>query len=73
MMTGQQSRAAVGVAVGLALNVSLGVVLIPPLGATGAAIAAATGLVAANLIHVMVARTMLGIDATAAGLPPRRP
>ena len=72
MMTGQQRRASVGVAVGLMINVGLGVLLIPQSGATGAAVAAASGIIVANVIHVIVARSTVGIDATVLGLRPRR-
>ncbi len=72
MMTGQQDRASIGVAAGLLTNICLGVLLIPGSGPTGAAIAAATGIVTANLIHVIVARSTVGIDATVLGLRPRR-
>ena len=71
MMTGNEKRAGFGIAAGLALNVGLGILLIPTYQATGAAVAAATGLVVANLIHVVVARSTLRIDSTALGLPPR--
>lgn len=72
MMTGNQWRAGVGIAIGLALNLGLSVVLIPTLHAAGAAIAAATGLLVSNLIHVAMARRALGLDPTGLGLAPRR-
>jgi O-antigen/teichoic acid export membrane protein len=71
MMTGNQRRAGFGIAAGLMLNLGLGIVLIPTLHATGAAIAAATGIVVSNLFHVWMARSALGIDATALGIAPR--
>lgn len=71
MMSGQQARAGYGVAAGLALNVGIGLVLIPYLAEIGAALAAAAGLIVANVVHVVMARRALRIDATALGLPPR--
>jgi O-antigen/teichoic acid export membrane protein len=71
MMTGEQRRAVVGIGVGLVLNLGLGMVLIPGYGATGAAIAASVGLVAANLIHTLMSRFSLGIDPTVVGLGAR--
>lgn len=73
MMTGNQSRAALGIVAGLALNLGLGMVLIPAHHAVGAAVAAATGLVVSNVIHVLMARSALGVDSTALGLQPGRP
>jgi O-antigen/teichoic acid export membrane protein len=71
IMTGNERRAAFGIAAGLALNVGLGLLLIPSYQATGAAVAAASGMIVANLIHVVVARSSLRIDSTVLGLPPR--
>jgi len=73
MMTGNQRRAAYGIGAGLALNLGLGIALIPGYGATGAAIAAATGLIVSNVIHTFIARSSLGVDPTAIGLAPRAP
>lgn len=70
MMTAHQRRAGLGIAAGLGLNLGLGVILIPEHHAAGAAIAAATGIVVSNVIHVLMARSALGIDATALGIPP---
>jgi O-antigen/teichoic acid export membrane protein len=71
MMTGNERRALFGIVAGLGLNAGLGILLIPSYHATGAAIAAASGLVVANLIHVLIARSTLLIDSTALGIPPR--
>ena len=68
MMTGHQTRAAVGIICGLVVNVVLCVVLVPTLHADGAALAAAAGIVVANVIHVVIARSSLRIDPTALGL-----
>jgi O-antigen/teichoic acid export membrane protein len=70
IMTGNTWRAGLGILAGLTLNVVLGVVLIPAYHEAGAAIAAASSLVVANLIHVIMARRFLGIDTTPVGLPP---
>ncbi|HYI22207.1 MAG TPA: oligosaccharide flippase family protein, partial [Candidatus Limnocylindrales bacterium] len=71
IMSGNQALAAVGMGLGMLANVVLAVLLIPTLGVAGAAIAAATGLIVSNLIHVILARRTLGIDTTAIGLPAR--
>jgi hypothetical protein len=72
IMTGNGVRAGLGIAVGIALNVGLALVLIPTYGVTGAAIAAAVSLLASNLIHVVMARSSLGLDSTALGFFARR-
>ncbi len=71
IMTGNEKRAGVGIGVGMVLNVALGLLLIPTLHAAGAAIAAATGILASNAIHVVLARRTLGLDTTGLGLPVR--
>ena len=72
IMSGNQRRAASGVAFGAGLNVVLGVLLIPPYGVNGAAVAAAAGLVLSNLLLVDIARRTLGIHSTALGRIGRR-
>ncbi len=67
VMTGNQSRAAVGIAAGALLNVGVALVLIPPLGVAGAAIAAACSLVVSNLLLVWIAQRSLRIHPTALG------
>ncbi len=68
IMTGNQWRAAIGLAAGIIVNVGLGLLLIPSMHATGAAIAAASSLVVSNVIHVVIARRATGIDSTILGL-----
>ena len=67
IMTGNQWRAGLGLGAGIAVNIILGVLLIPSQHATGAAIAAAASLVVSNVIHVAVARRALGIDSSILG------
>jgi O-antigen/teichoic acid export membrane protein len=64
-MTGQERMAVRGVAGGLLVNIVLAVVLIPPLGATGGAIAFAAGLAFWNVALVVLARRLVGINVTA--------
>jgi len=56
-----------GVALGAAANVALNAVLIPPLGATGAAIATATSTAMWNIGLVMAVRRRIGVDPTVLG------
>lgn len=70
VMSGNQREAALGTAAGAVLNVVLAVALIPPLGAVGAAIAAAASIVFTNVLLVIVVRRKLRLDSTAAGLLP---
>jgi O-antigen/teichoic acid export membrane protein len=72
IMTGNGVRAGLGIGVGIALNVGLALILIPTYHATGAAIAAAISLLTSNLIHVVMARSSLGLDSTALGLFAKR-
>jgi O-antigen/teichoic acid export membrane protein len=65
IMTGFERVAVRGVAVGLLANLLLGVVLIPPLGVTGGAIAFASSLAIWNTILVVIARRRLGVNVTA--------
>lgn len=67
VMSGNQRRAAVGITLGAIVNVTLGIVFIPMLGVAGAALAAACGLVVANILLVSIARRTLGIDSTPLG------
>jgi O-antigen/teichoic acid export membrane protein len=73
MMTGHQTRAGIGILFGLGVNLGLCVILVPSMHAEGAALAAAAGIVVANLIHVAIARSTLRIDPTALGLLAPRP
>lgn len=65
LMTGQERIAVRGVAAGLLANVVLAVVLVPPLGVTGGAIAFATGLALWNTVLVVLARRLVGVNVTA--------
>ncbi|HEY7600040.1 MAG TPA: polysaccharide biosynthesis C-terminal domain-containing protein [Candidatus Limnocylindrales bacterium] len=71
VMTGQQRLAALGTAAGALLNVIVALALIPVLGTVGAAVGAALSLTLSNGLMVIAARRRLGLDSTAAGLPPR--
>jgi len=65
LMTGQERIAVRGVAAGLVANVVLAIVLVPPLGVTGGAIAFAASLVLWNTTLVVLARRLVGINVTA--------
>ena len=65
LMTGQERIAVRGVAAGLVANVVLAIVLVPPLGVTGGAIAFAASLVLWNTTLVVLARRQVGINVTA--------
>lgn len=65
LMTGQERIAVRGVAAGLLVNVVLAVVLVPPLGVTGGAIAFASSLALWNTTLVVVARRIVGVNVTA--------
>ncbi len=67
VMTGNQKQAALGIALGTALNIALAFVAIPVLDTVGAALAAAVSLVASNLILVTITYRQLGIHSTALG------
>jgi O-antigen/teichoic acid export membrane protein len=64
IMTGNERVAVRGVAAGLAVNLVLAVVLVPPLGVTGGAIAFATSLAFWNAALVTLARRRLAINVT---------
>ncbi len=64
-MTGQERVAVRGVAAGLVANVVLAIVLVPPLGVTGGAVAFATSLVLWNTALVILARRRVGVNVTA--------
>ena len=65
LMTGQERMAVRGVAVGLLANIVLAVVLVPPFGVTGGAIAFASSLALWNAVLVVLARRLVGINVTA--------
>lgn len=65
LMTGQERMAVRAVAAGLLANVVLAIVLVPPLGITGGAIAFASSLVLWNTALVVLARHHVGVNVTA--------
>jgi O-antigen/teichoic acid export membrane protein len=67
IMTGQERIAVWGVAVGLVANIILGLALVPWLGVTGGAVAFASSLILWNVILVVLARRLVGINVTAFG------
>jgi O-antigen/teichoic acid export membrane protein len=70
-MTGHAAASAVGIGAGLAANVVACAILIPPLGAEGAALARLLDLLVWNVVLTEVARRKLGIRVTVFG--PRPP
>jgi O-antigen/teichoic acid export membrane protein len=67
-------RAAMGAALGcLVLDGVLCVALVPPLGATGAAIALLASIAVRNVVNSIQVRRNLGIDATVIGRMPPGP
>lgn len=64
LMTGHERAAVGGIVVGLLANLMLAVVLVPPLGVTGGAIAFATSLVFWNTALVLIARRCVGVNVT---------
>jgi O-antigen/teichoic acid export membrane protein len=67
MMTGNELVAARAVGVAAVVNLMLAVLLVPPLGVTGSAIAFASSLVLWNISLVVIARRRLGVNVTAFG------
>jgi O-antigen/teichoic acid export membrane protein len=65
LMTGHERNAVAGIVIGLAANLILAVILVPPLGVTGGAIAFATSLVLWNSALVIIARRRVAINVTA--------
>lgn len=66
-MTGHERETLMGIAVSALLNIGLNIVLIPPLGMIGAAVATACSLASWNLILVYRALGRLKLDATPLG------
>ena len=66
-MTSAQRSSGVVMLVAVAVDILLLILLIPPLGATGAAISTASSMVIWNVSMAVVARRRLGVDATAIG------
>jgi O-antigen/teichoic acid export membrane protein len=65
LMTGHEHAAVRGIGAGLLANLALGVILIPPLGVTGGAIAFASSLVLWNVVLAVLARQRVGVNVTA--------
>lgn len=68
LMTGNERMAAAIMAGALAVAVTLDILLIPTLGAVGAAIGSATGLACWNLAMLVAVRRRLGIDCSPIGM-----
>jgi O-antigen/teichoic acid export membrane protein len=65
IMTGHQLAAVRGIGAGLIANIALGIVLVPPIGVTGGAIASAASLMLWNTVLVVLARRRVGVNVTA--------
>jgi O-antigen/teichoic acid export membrane protein len=65
IMTGHELVAVRAVGAGVLANLLLAIVLVPPLGVTGGAIAFAVSLVLWNVALVVIARRLIGINVTA--------
>lgn len=65
LMTGHEGVAVRVVGAGLIVNVVAAIILVPPLGVTGGAIASASGLVLWNIGLIVVARRLVGVNVTA--------
>lgn len=65
MMTHHENAAVRAIAVGAAINLCVGVALVPPFGIDGSAVAFAGSLIAWNVLLVLMARKHLGINVTA--------
>jgi O-antigen/teichoic acid export membrane protein len=71
-LTGHERQAVVIFAIALVISVALNLYLIPAYGAWGAAVASSGGLAAYNLMMLVYVRRIVGIDASALGLRPRK-
>jgi len=69
-LTGRQTQALLFFAGGLIVSIVLNLLLIPPFGIVGAAIASATALSCWNLAMLFYVRRAIGIDTSAIGLHP---
>lgn len=67
LMTGHGRQAAIGLGLGLLVDVVLCATLIPPLGAIGAAIAAGADMLTWNVILAVIAWRLLKVNTTAFG------
>ena len=65
LMTGHERAAVRGIVAGLLANLILGVILVPPLGVTGGAIASGSSLILWNTVLLVLARTHVGVNVTA--------
>jgi O-antigen/teichoic acid export membrane protein len=72
-LTGRERSGLVIFAGALLLSIILNLLLIPRLGAVGAAIASSSAMIAWNLVMLFYVRKTIGIDASALALPMRRP
>jgi O-antigen/teichoic acid export membrane protein len=73
ILTGRQTQALLIFAGGLIVSIALNLLLIPPFGMVGAAIASATALSCWNLAMLAYVRRAIGIDTSAIGLRPVGP
>jgi O-antigen/teichoic acid export membrane protein len=65
LMTGHERAAVWGIGSAMAVNVVVAVALVPPLGVTGGAIASASSLVIWNVVLLLLARKLVGVNVTA--------
>ncbi|WP_197018334.1 oligosaccharide flippase family protein [Sphingomonas sp. URHD0057] len=72
-LTGRQNQGLLIFAAGLIVSIALNLLLIPPFGIVGAAIASATALSCWNLAMLIYVRRVIGIDTSAIGLRPTGP
>ena len=70
-LTGRERQGLAIFAGALALSVGLNLLLIPPFGAIGAAVASSTAMAAWNFTMLFYVRRTIGIDASALALAPR--
>jgi O-antigen/teichoic acid export membrane protein len=71
VMADRERLATLGFAAGVAVNIVLAVVLVPPYGALGAAWAATASMVVWNVVLWAFTLRTLGLHATVLGAPPR--
>jgi O-antigen/teichoic acid export membrane protein len=72
VLTGRERQALVIFAGALVVSIALNLVLIPRLGALGAAVASSSATAAWNLVMLVYVRRTIGIDASALALEPRK-
>ena len=71
-LTGRERQGLIIFAVALVLSIALNLLLIPRLGAVGAAMASSSAMTAWNFIMLFYVRRTIGIDASAVALAPNR-